>query len=188
MAEQPTSETTPEKQNSAMYRFIKDFQSGLVGILGFIGVCLTIGLTAHFEEVHKINEQERTRIAVQSALHAELMSIHDELANILDIAETRDQGDIKFTLEDNYVFRALVKDVGLLEHRKAADTIRAYRDVYLIVSELRGLADDPQQKLVRVSKEHFPEIRESIERLKGELVSVIEELEDKAATPPTPAI
>jgi len=43
------------------YNVIKDFQSGLVGILGFIGVIITLWWTAHSAEQTRVQELDQAR-------------------------------------------------------------------------------------------------------------------------------
>ena len=88
-----------------LYNVIKDFQSGLVGILGFIGVIATLWWNAHSAERARAQELNQARETQQSALHQELRSIRDELTNIRQNANDRSLQSFQFTLEQPYAYR-----------------------------------------------------------------------------------
>ena len=89
-----------------LYNVIKDFQSGLVGILGFIGVIATLWWNAHSAERARAQELNQARETQQSALHQELQSIRDELTNIRQNANDRSLQSFQFTLEQPYAYRS----------------------------------------------------------------------------------
>lgn len=57
------------------FSLIKDFQSGLVGILGFIGVIVTLLWNARLAERNRQRERDQIRQTLQSALRQELKDI-----------------------------------------------------------------------------------------------------------------
>src|SRR5712671_1506325 len=122
------------------YNVIKDFQSGVVGILGFIGVIITLWWNAHSAEQTRVQERNEARHTLQSALRQELQSIREELANIKGYGNAK--SSVQFTLEQPYVYRTLVKDIGTLPPETARTVIRVYRDLYLTMNSIRGMARD----------------------------------------------
>jgi len=157
------------------YNLIKDFQSGLVGILGFIGVIITLLFNAHSAEQTKLQERNQARQTLQSALREELRSIDEELEKISDAAQRK--YTFVFTLEQPYVYRALVKDIGTLQPDTADKVIRVYRDLYLAMNALRGMASNPDQAVVKIKPDLFQEAVGVVAFVKPELDETIKALE-----------
>src|SRR5262249_34672253 len=71
------------------YNIVKDFQSGIVGILGFIGVIITLWWNAHVAAVARNEQFHDAQVTPQSALHRELESIRQELMKIRTFASDK---------------------------------------------------------------------------------------------------
>jgi hypothetical protein len=158
------------------YEYIKAFQSGLVGILGFIGVIITLWGNARLAERKRLRERDEERQTLRSALRQELTSIREELLNINRIVNQTPPTPVHFTLEEPYVYRTLVKDIGTLGPETARRVIRVYRDVHLVTNVLRSLASNPENALAAIEKK-FPEpVADLVERILHQLEVAIEEL------------
>jgi hypothetical protein len=159
------------------YEVVKDFQSGIVGILGFIGVIITLWWNAHVAAVARNEQLHDAQVTLQSALHQELVSIREELVNIRDAASDKSPLSFQFTLEQPYVFHTLVKDIGILQAKKAETVIRVYRDLYLTMNTVRGLAKDQDKAVVTLEAKKFPDAIQSIAYIHDELNEAIKALE-----------
>ena len=159
------------------YEVVKDFQSGIVGILGFIGVIITPWWNAHLAAVARNEQLHDAQVTLQSALHQELVSIRQELVNIRALASDKSLQPFQFTLEQPYVFHTLVKDIGILQAKKARTVIRVYRDLYLTMNTVRGLAKDQDKAVVTLEAKKFPDAIQSIAYIHDELNEAIKALE-----------
>jgi hypothetical protein len=159
------------------YEVVKDFQSGIVGILGFTGAIITLWYGAHVTAVARNEQFHDSQVTLQSALQQELVSIRQELLNIRALAGDKSVPSFQFTLEQPYVFRTLVKDIGILQAKKAQTVIRVYRDLYLTMNVVRGFAKDQDKEVVTLEAKKFPEAIQSIARIQDQLNEAIKELE-----------
>lgn len=157
------------------YNVIKDFQSGLIGILGFIGVIITLWWNAHSAEQTRVQERNQARHTLQSALQQELRSIREELANIKRSAI--DKSSAQFTLEQPYVYRTLVKDIGTLESETARTVIRVYRDLYLTMNLIRGMARGQDKAVVTLDEKQVQNAASEVTAVEHELDEAIKALE-----------
>ena len=158
-----------------LYNVIKDFQSGRVGILGFIGVIVTLWWNAHSAE--RARAQELNQAREQSALHQELQSIRDELTNIRQNANDRSLQSFQFTLEQPYVYRTLVKDIGILQPETARTVIRVYRDLYLTVNTIRGMAANQDKAVATMEAKQFQNTASAVSDVQDEMDEAIKALE-----------
>jgi hypothetical protein len=159
------------------YEIVKDFQSGIVGILGFIGVIITLWWNANVAAVARNDQLHDAEFTLQSALHQELASIRQELVNIRAFASDKSLQSFQFTLEQPYVFHTLVKDIGILQAKKAQTVIRVYRDLYLTMNTVRGLAKDQDKVVATLEAKKFPDAIQSIAYIQDELNEAITALE-----------
>jgi type II secretory pathway pseudopilin PulG len=159
------------------YNVIKDFQSGLVGILGFIGVIVTLWWNAHSAEQTRAQELNQARQTLQSALHQELQSIREELANIRQYANDRSLQSFQFTLEQPYVYRTLVKDIGILQPETARTVIRVYRDLYLTMNTIRGMASNQDKAVATMEAKQFQNAASAVADVRDEIDEAIKALE-----------
>jgi hypothetical protein len=137
------------------YNLIKDFQSGLVGVLGFAGVIITLWWNAHLSEQTRLQELNQTRQTLQSALHQELWSVRQELRNIERYASDKSLKSFQFTLEKPYVYRTPIKDIGILKPEMARGVIRGHRDLYLVINLIRGMAKNPDRAVATIEAAQF---------------------------------
>ena len=155
------------------YNLIKDFQSALVGALGFLGVILTLHANAQLSEQSRARELDQRRQTLQSALHRELVSIHEEFEHIRKLATDRQPEAFEFTLEQPYVYRTLVKDLGILPPDKAGAVIRVHRDLYLYMNLIRGYGRNPDRSVVVLDPKQFPRAVATIEDIDEEVIETI---------------
>jgi hypothetical protein len=156
---------------------VKDLQSGIVGIQGFVGVILTLLRNARLAEVARTKKIDQTRTTVQSALLQELLSIRENLVNVRDNASGKSLQSFEFTLEPPYVYRTLVKDIGILQADKAQTVIRIYRNLYLCMNLIRGLAKNQDKAVATMEAEKFPYGVSLVADIQGQLDAAIKEQE-----------
>ena len=64
------------------YDTIKDFQTSIAAIVGFIGVITTLVVNARLARVQNAEKDRKAQATLESALKQELISIRDELKSI----------------------------------------------------------------------------------------------------------
>jgi len=136
---------------------LKDFQSGIVGLLGFSGVIITLWWNARLARNAREQQISQARSTIRTAMREELECVQEELVNIDKGLRRKSAGPAQFTLEEPYVYRALVKDIGVLEPEQAQAVIRVHRDLYLLLRSIREVADDPDKPIAQINREGFPE-------------------------------
>jgi hypothetical protein len=143
------------EEDRVLYNILKDFQSGIVGILGFAGVIITLWWNAHLARISRVQQIDQTRLTMQTALRTELQSVREELANLDRAFKENSAQPIRFTLEPPYVYPKLVKDIGTLESEQAKTMIRVHRNLYLLLNAIRERAVDPSKALATIERENF---------------------------------
>jgi hypothetical protein len=173
------SESAPDearqggKESNRWYSILKDFQTSISAIIGFIGVITTLAVNAHLTRVQDAERERTAQATLQSALKQELVSIRVELDSIRDAAGNKSTASFEFTLESPYVYRALVKDLGILPPKKAQAVISVYRELHLTMNSIRGLSGDPTTPVVTIQSKRFPEAIEWVAHVHRELDQVI---------------
>jgi len=116
-------------------------------------------------------------VTLQSALQQELQSIRDELANIKRYTNDRSLPSFQFTLEQPYVYRTLVKDIGMLRPEKARTVIRVYRDLYLTMNVIRGMANNQDRAVATMEAKQFQNAARAVADVQDEMDEAIKVLE-----------
>jgi hypothetical protein len=62
-----------------LYQLLRDFQAGIAGILGFLGVILTLWINARLARAARLNAIEHERTSVRVAFAEELKLIEKSL-------------------------------------------------------------------------------------------------------------
>jgi hypothetical protein len=138
------------------YDVLKDFQSGIVGVVGFAIAIFTLWWNANQAEIGRIEEAKRTSHTVQMALCQELLSIQEELGNIDSAARKVPPASFYFTLERPYIYETLVKDIGVLAPEQAKEIIRTHRDLHLLMGLIRNQAVNPAAPIAELQPQEFP--------------------------------
>lgn len=157
--------------------FVKDYQSGLVGILGFTGVIVTLFVNATLGRRQWRDAIEQDRRTLRTALMEELrflkLVFEDRLVMIKGV-EAGDGPEFNSfvvptdTMSDAY--QRLVDRVGLLTSEQAAKAIHAYLAVRQVPAELRLIEDNPYpdgdsraRHWIRLKRERAPTARQQHE-------------------------
>jgi hypothetical protein len=147
---------------------MRDFQSGIVGILGFAGVVITILVNTRLAQAARIQRFNQTRLTIQTALREELQCIRDELVNLEKAFGGKSAQPISFTLEQ------AIRLPNISErHRHFGNWTSAGRNsgssrLYLLLNSTKELAADPGKKIARMESENFPKAAELVTHALGE--------------------
>lgn len=113
--------------------FFKDYQDLLGSIIGLFGIGLSIWLGFHSSTRQRQRELDHNRIAIASALGAELKSIKDSLAAYIDVISNTDNHAsfslARNPLEPEIYTKASVEIIGLLPSRAIDAVVEAYGDI-----------------------------------------------------------
>ncbi|MDR3473738.1 MAG: hypothetical protein P4M09_18940 [Devosia sp.] len=118
-------------QAQCWYAVLKDFQSGVTGLLGFVGVMLTLWWNGRISRVGRAETQIHHRNTLRVALAEELSLIEEDLLQRLDIIG----GNIPPTavsfapMVPTEIYSAVIKDIGVLQADQVRALIRGYYTV-----------------------------------------------------------
>ncbi len=117
-----------------MYSVIKDFQSLLVGVVGFVGVIATLLVNSGLARRQHTRQVEHDATVLRLALRAELETIRDVLRDWLETFDAPDGGKGFFTPLDSVtdVYERTLGQLGLLKEHE----IRAVMYAYLPIRQL----------------------------------------------------
>jgi hypothetical protein len=170
-----------EEAKPMLYEVLKDFQAGIVGILGFAGVIITLSGTDYYARAQRDEQRHRDQVSLQTALRQELVSIMEELQNIQEGAQSKEP--FQFTLRRAYVYETLVKDIGILPPEQVKEVIRVHRDLYLLMQMIRDQADDSKAPVATLLPEHFAKVSEYLRPAIAEAQDGIDLLPDVSPKP-----
>jgi hypothetical protein len=159
------------------YDTIKDFQTSIAAIVGFIGVITTLVVNARLARVQNAEKDRKAQATLESALKQELISIRDELKSIRRAATDKGLDSFKLTLEAPYVYHALVKDLGMLPPKKARVVISVYRELYLTMNSVRSLAVDSSTPVVTIHSDQFQDALQWVDHVYNEVDRAIDTLD-----------
>lgn len=115
---------------------VQQFQTAIVGVIGFAGVMMTIAATARNARVAREAAVEHERVSLRISLIEELRAIADALQrNIADFQRPplADHEYVVPTSKQTPIFDASLGKLGLLGQEELRKTLNAY----LIVQSLR---------------------------------------------------
>ncbi|MAZ02539.1 MAG: hypothetical protein CMN56_05315 [Sneathiella sp.] len=128
-----------------MWDFLKDFQTGIVGILGFAGVILTLWWNARLQRKSREHEIEIERKALHIALLTELNVVHKIFSyNIRTLSENMEKmrigqnlGDLAYGFDEpSRVFDANIHKIGLLGQEGAGKVLSAFLPLATVSNRL----------------------------------------------------
>jgi hypothetical protein len=140
-------------------------------------VIVTLWWNADSAEQTRAQELNQARQTPQSALHPELQSIRNELGNIRQYANDRSRQSFQFTLEKPYVYRTLVKDIGILQPETVRTVIRVYRDLYLTMNTIGGMAANQDKAVATMEAKQFQNAASAVADVQDEMDEAIKALE-----------
>jgi hypothetical protein len=113
------------------YQLFKDFQNILLGLIGFIGVIITLVVNAYLARATGAEAIEHQRKALRVALAEELRQIKTGLSERLEAFNDPHQpaAVLIAPMLATDIYSTVVKDIGLLQPDQAQAVIRAYATV-----------------------------------------------------------
>jgi len=123
-----------------LYQIVKDFQTLIVGVLGFWGVICTLRLTSSLSRQQHERNINYERDIIKTALRAELQLLRDSFSN--NSAKLKNDGSDAFFPEKVYsdAYRAFIGKIGLLSKSQASAVIEAYSSAEEVPLRLRLLS------------------------------------------------
>jgi len=110
-----------------IYTFVKDFQTLIVGVIGFTGVILTIKKNAAIANEQQAQNINHERATLRNALISELELIRDTFIKNSEVPEGDEQEDAFYPMESHTkVYQSFINKLGLLTNKEASSVITAY--------------------------------------------------------------
>jgi hypothetical protein len=160
----------------------KEYQTLIVGAIGFTGVILTLLTNAWLNRKQHTRQVEHERAALKAALSTELCIIRDTFRDriemIGDTPGTRGMWVPLDTMTDAYT--RLVDKIGLLSRGQVNLVMRAYLLIRAVPDRLRLMEGSseirPGASYLWVSNEHIVDARRMHENFLGDIESAISAL------------
>ena len=162
----------------ATYELFKDFQSAVVGIIGFAGVILTLfGNSWLARRQHKFEQHERRR-AIEAGLYEELHEFLSMVERNMEDPGPKITEHLNIPLVRPLVSEHLIQDLGLLPRRKAQAALRGVMAIKELNRKLalvaRGTSGDyaifsasTYKQALAVYRGALPALREAVDVLKS---------------------
>lgn len=165
--------------------FVKEFQTLIVGVLGFGGVIATLLMNARLNRQQHLRQVEHERTALKAALSTELSIIRDAFADrikmIGDGTETNGMWVPVDTMTD--VYTQTIDKLGLFSRDQVNLVMRAYLLIRSVPDRLKlmegeeGLHDRSGGGYLWISRKHVVDARRMHESFQGDIVRAISALE-----------
>jgi hypothetical protein len=146
------------------FSFLKDYQSGLVGILGFAGVITTLWWNARIAEQARLRLTEQERTAVRSGLVAELDTAclyFRDLCRLLASGQKEYRIAIVPPMD---LYLALREKIVLLTTIEVSSVVRVYTMIRHR-SEVFAGGTSPEMSIFTLNEESIPRVMHDFERL-----------------------
>ena len=75
------------------------------------------------------------------------------------------------------MYRTLVKDIGILQPETARTVIRVYRDLYLTMNTIRGMAANQDKAVATMEAKQFQNAASAVADVQDEMDEAIKALE-----------
>ncbi len=110
-----------------MFEILKDFQTGIVGIIGFIGVILTLKQNAKIVREERMNQIAHERKAVRTAICSELECMRDAFKDRIRTMK-KGEGDSALIPKNKIgnVLDGLIDKIGLLSLEEITLILKAH--------------------------------------------------------------
>lgn len=165
-----------------LYQFVKDFQSIIVGLIGFSGVIYTLRMNAQLSRKQHERTVKQEREVLRTALRAELELIRKSFSNNASSIEEDEESDAFYPSESHtIIYQNFVGKLGLLSPKEVSAVIEAYTLTHEAPTRLRLLSsehepsyDKPGYIFIKsnhcktasgVYKSFLPAIEEAIQKL-----------------------
>jgi len=147
-----------EAPSTAMtcYELLRDFQTVIVGIIGFAGVIITIAVNAQLSRRERREQRNHDRQTIRTALITELNIIKGSLEKSVKKTKATAVAVPTDTMDNAY--RALTDKIGLLTPDEVHNVTYAYLTLQTLGSALFliGTPIQTSPRYVKVAAKDFP--------------------------------
>lgn len=154
------------------YELAKDFQSSIVGLLGFTGVIITLVVNAGIARSNLKKTVTHNKNVVRIALVGELLEFKENINYLQQCINNSHDHLVIPPQEGNDIYKVMLKDIGLLEPKQVEQVIKAYAGIQHfrltleILSERRG-------PIIYLPRKNYIIISGSMEALEEQLRKAI---------------
>jgi hypothetical protein len=121
-----------------LYQLVKDFQTLIVGVIGFAGVIYTLLMSSRLSREQDERSVKHDREVLKTALRAELGLIRKIFS---DKAADLEESDAYFPAETHTnIYKNFIAKLGLLSAEEASAVIKAYTLIEEVPARLRLLS------------------------------------------------
>jgi hypothetical protein len=160
-----------------LYEVIKEFQSGIVGLLGFCGVILTMAWNARLARTARQEAIQHIRVTTRLALREELKAYRKQFETVLTFLSRKEDRPLFTIAPTAEVYKALLKDLGSLDANEVEPVIGAHANLILVEEALRSLADDKNAGLLSLQPAAHPRAKIALEWAVEQIDNAIKVLE-----------
>ena len=127
-----------------MYQIAKDFQTLIVGVLGFAGVIITLFINAKASRKQHERAICHEQKALRKALIGELSLIRESFAGTAEVGKEEEFPSSAFFSVDqnNLVYRSLIQKIGILSPEEVSAIVKAHTLINELPSRLHILASE----------------------------------------------
>ncbi len=130
-----------------LYQIVENFQTLIVGVLGFCGVIYTLRMNARLAREQHERSIKHDREVLKTALRAELELIRKSFSDKAELPEDdSEENDVFFPAETHTkVYQNFIGKLGLLSAEEVSAIIEAYTLIDEVPTRLRliSLGNDP---------------------------------------------
>lgn len=124
-----------------LLQFLTTFQSAIVGLVGFIGVIVTLFVNARISRRRVDEARDHDRDTLVRALVAELKQCQNDAERIVNVLEGQDEWIVLRRIRVP-IFESNLSKLGLIQTEKLDLILYAYREMQSLDGGLVGLAAD----------------------------------------------
>lgn len=112
-----------------MYAVLKDFQSGMVGVLGFTGVMLTLWWNARLARIAREVTLEHERLTLRVALSQEMRILRSMLAPNIILLREGTGSQVIGPIPASTIYDTNISKIGTLTEKEVIQTVLCYSEV-----------------------------------------------------------
>jgi hypothetical protein len=161
---------------------LKEYQTLIVGALGFTGVILTLRTNARLNREQHTRQIEHERTALKAALSAELSIIRDTFRDRIETIGDPPTTTVMWVPLDTMtdVYSHVIDKLGLLSRDQVNLVMHAYLLIRAVPDRLRLMEGVPEIQSVagyiKISSEHVSDVRRMHENFLGDIDKAISAL------------
>lgn len=172
-----------------VYDFLLQFQSLIVGFIGFSGVVATLIVNARIQRIQKENDRTERMKSIRTALSSELSIISEAIeGNVSKIKDGPDEEYQSLLIPTNRmdsVFQSMISDLGNLSPPEVKDVLFAYLtyDTFLSSITLLGVTSEAHPNHAIMPADQSQNLKVMLVSLNEDIKKAITRLDQKLADP-----